>query len=110
MRVAHVKERKFLGHRLFGGGGLGIAPMSIERFKEKVRKITRRNRGVKLENAGRGFELADTGLGELLPPQLPAKGSSNGLDEVDSSKSAVLTGRNNANGRGRSTNSCASGG
>lgn len=47
--VAHVKERKFLGHRLFGGGGLGIAPKSIERFKEKVRKITRRNRGVKLE-------------------------------------------------------------
>jgi RNA-directed DNA polymerase len=47
--VAHVKERKFLGYRLFGGGGLGIAPKSIERFKEKVRKITRRNRGVKLE-------------------------------------------------------------
>ena len=47
--VAHVKERKFLGHRLFGGGGLGIAPKSIERFKEKVRKITRRNRGTKLE-------------------------------------------------------------
>jgi RNA-directed DNA polymerase len=46
--VAPVWERKFLGHRLLRDGKLGIAPKSIERFKEKVRKITRRNRGVKL--------------------------------------------------------------
>jgi len=46
--VAHVEQRKFLGHRLLRGGGLGIAPKSIERLKEKVRRITRRNRGVKL--------------------------------------------------------------
>jgi RNA-directed DNA polymerase len=46
--VAHVEVRKYLGHRLLRGGGLGIAPKSIERIKDKVRRITRRNRGVKL--------------------------------------------------------------
>ena len=46
--VAPVWKRKFLGHRLLGGGVLGIAPKSIERFKDKVRMITRRSRGVKL--------------------------------------------------------------
>ena len=46
--VAHVTERKFLGHRLLPGGGLGIAPRSLDRAKERVRQITRRNRGVSL--------------------------------------------------------------
>lgn len=46
--VAHVSERKFLGYRLLNGGVLGIAPKSIERLKEKIRLITRRNRGRKL--------------------------------------------------------------
>ena len=44
--VAYVEKRKFLGHRLLRGGGLGIAPKAIERMKDKVRRITRRNRGV----------------------------------------------------------------
>jgi RNA-directed DNA polymerase len=44
--VAPVWERKFLGHRLLPGGHLGIAPQSLERAKERVRQITRRNRGV----------------------------------------------------------------
>lgn len=47
--VAAVWERKFLGHRLLGGGRLGIAPKSLERAKERVRAITRRNRGISLE-------------------------------------------------------------
>jgi RNA-directed DNA polymerase len=46
--VAYVTERKFLGHRLLPGGGLGIAPQSLGRAKERVRQITRRNRGVSL--------------------------------------------------------------
>jgi RNA-directed DNA polymerase len=46
--VAHVEERKFLGHRLLGGGKLGIAPASLERAKERIRQITRRNRGIGL--------------------------------------------------------------
>jgi RNA-directed DNA polymerase len=46
--VGPVWERKFLGHRLLSNGGLGIAPKSLERFKDRVREITRRNRGVSL--------------------------------------------------------------
>jgi RNA-directed DNA polymerase len=46
--VAFITERKFLGHRLLPGGGLGIAPQSLQRAKERIRQITRRNRGVSL--------------------------------------------------------------
>jgi RNA-directed DNA polymerase len=46
--VAFIRERKFLGHRLLPGGGLGIAPQSLDRAKERVRQITRRNRGKSL--------------------------------------------------------------
>lgn len=46
--VAYIEERKFLGHRLLGGGRLGIAPKSLERAKDRIRQITRRNRGVSL--------------------------------------------------------------
>lgn len=47
--VAFVQERKFLGYRLLAGGKLGIAPQSVGRIKEKVRAITKRNRGRSLE-------------------------------------------------------------
>ena len=47
--VGHVSERKFLGHRLLDGGMLTIAPKSLQRAKERIRHITRRNRGVSLE-------------------------------------------------------------
>jgi len=47
--VAYVQERKFLGHRLLAGGGLGIAPVSLQRVKQRIRQITRRNRGVTLK-------------------------------------------------------------
>jgi RNA-directed DNA polymerase len=46
--VALVEERKFLGYRLLAGGRLGIAPKSLERAKDRIREITRRNRGVSL--------------------------------------------------------------
>jgi len=46
--VAFVEERKFLGHRLLTKGQIGIAKPSLERAKERIRKITRRNRGVSL--------------------------------------------------------------
>lgn len=44
--VAYITERKFLGHRLLPGGGLGIAPQSLDRARERLRQITRRNRGI----------------------------------------------------------------
>jgi len=47
--VAPVGKRKFLGHRLLAGGRLGIALQSLERAKDRVREITRRNRGISLD-------------------------------------------------------------
>jgi len=47
--VAHVSERKFLGYRLLNGGRLTIAPTSLDRARDRIRDITRRNRGVSFE-------------------------------------------------------------
>ena len=47
--VAPVLERSFLGHRLLPGGRLGLAPKSLDRIKERLRRITRRNRGIAFE-------------------------------------------------------------
>jgi RNA-directed DNA polymerase len=47
--VAFIEERKFLGYRLLRGGKLGIAPKSLRAAKDKIKKLTRRNRGRKLE-------------------------------------------------------------
>lgn len=46
---AYVEERQFLGYRLLREGKLVIAKHSLERIRDKVRRITRRNRGVSLE-------------------------------------------------------------
>lgn len=46
--VAFIEERKFLGHRLLRGGELGVAPKSEERVKDRIRHITRRNRGIEI--------------------------------------------------------------
>ena len=42
--VGFVEERQFLGYRLLRGGGLGVAPKSVVRMKNRVRQLTRRNR------------------------------------------------------------------
>ena len=47
--VANVSERKFLGYRLLADGTLTVAPQSIQRAKQRIRQITRRNRGVSFE-------------------------------------------------------------
>ena len=78
--VAHVRERKFLGHRLLGGGGLGIAPKSIERLKDKVRKITRRSRGVKLSRVIEDLNMLTRGWVSYFR-HASAKGHIQGLDE-----------------------------
>jgi RNA-directed DNA polymerase len=46
--VAPNWERQFLGYRLRADGALFIAPKSIARAKERLRQITRRNRGIPL--------------------------------------------------------------
>lgn len=47
--VAPVGERQFLGHRLHANGSMGIAPKSLQRAKDRLRRIARRNRGVPLD-------------------------------------------------------------
>jgi RNA-directed DNA polymerase len=47
--VAFVDERQFLGYRLLRDGRLGLAPRSLKRAKQRIRAITRRNRGVSLD-------------------------------------------------------------
>ena len=47
--VRHCTEVKFLGYTIMSGGAIRIADKTVERFKDKVRMITRRNRGVKFE-------------------------------------------------------------
>jgi RNA-directed DNA polymerase len=47
--AASVEERKFLGHRLLTDGTQTIAQQSLERARDRVRQITRRNRGVSFE-------------------------------------------------------------
>jgi RNA-directed DNA polymerase len=47
--VRHCSEVKFLGYTLLPGGQVRIADASLDRMKDKVRQITRRNRGVKFE-------------------------------------------------------------
>ena len=48
--VAYVGERKFLGYRILAGGKLSIAPSSLKRAKDRIRKITSRNRGKTLKS------------------------------------------------------------
>ena len=47
--AAPVEERKFLGYRLLWDGTLTMAPKSLDRAKDRIREITRRNRGVSFE-------------------------------------------------------------
>ena len=47
--VRHCSDVKFLGFTLLPGGDIRVSDKSIERLKDKVREITRRNRGVKFE-------------------------------------------------------------
>jgi RNA-directed DNA polymerase len=47
--VAPVGERAFLGHQLLRGGRLGIAPKSLDRVRQRLRRIAKRNRGISLK-------------------------------------------------------------
>jgi group II intron reverse transcriptase/maturase len=47
--VRHCSEVRFLGYTLLPEGKVRIADKSIERLKSKVKELTKRNRGVKLE-------------------------------------------------------------
>jgi RNA-directed DNA polymerase len=47
--VRHCSDVKFLGYTLLTEGGIRVADKSIDRLKDRIRGITRRNRGVKFE-------------------------------------------------------------
>ena len=46
---AKVNERQFLGYRLYQDGSMGLSPKTLARMRNRVRKITKRNRGRALE-------------------------------------------------------------
>lgn len=48
-RICKGYELNFLGHSILKGGKLGLSKASESRLKEKVREVTRRNRGISLE-------------------------------------------------------------
>lgn len=47
--VRHCSNVTFLGYTLLEGGNIRVSDKSIKRFKDKVRAITKRNRGVSIE-------------------------------------------------------------
>jgi RNA-directed DNA polymerase len=59
--VRHCSEVKFLGYTLLPDGGIRIADKSVERLKDKVREITKRNRGVSFEEIIRELNLVIVG-------------------------------------------------
>jgi group II intron reverse transcriptase/maturase len=56
-RICHPHELNFLGYTIHIGGKLGISRESFSRLKEKLRRITRRNRGISLEQLIHGLNL-----------------------------------------------------
>jgi len=59
--AAPVQERQFLGYRILWDGRLVIAPRSLERANRRIRQITRRNRGISLEQMIRELNSYLTG-------------------------------------------------
>jgi group II intron reverse transcriptase/maturase len=47
--VRHCSDVKFLGYTLLSEGGIRVADKSIDRLKDRIREITRRNRGVRFD-------------------------------------------------------------
>jgi RNA-directed DNA polymerase len=54
-RICRPHELNFLGYIIYGRGRLGISRESFDRFKEKLRRITRRNRGISLDQLIHGL-------------------------------------------------------
>lgn len=59
--VAPSNKRAFLGHRILEDGRLVIAPRSLRRAKDRIRRITRRNRGISFERMIRELNRFLTG-------------------------------------------------
>jgi RNA-directed DNA polymerase len=59
--VRHCSDVKFLGYTLLSEGGIRIADKSISRLKDKVRDITKRNRGVEFSQVIKELNRAIVG-------------------------------------------------
>jgi RNA-directed DNA polymerase len=59
--VRHCSDVKFLGYTIMGDGKIRVADKSIKRLKDRIREITRRNRGVKFEKIIKELNLTLTG-------------------------------------------------
>jgi len=59
--VRHCSDVKFLGYTLLPEGEIRVADKSIDRLKDRVREITRRNRGVKFEQIIKELNLTIIG-------------------------------------------------
>ncbi len=59
--VRHCSEVKFLGYTLLPDGGIRVADKSVERLKNNVKEITKRNRGVNFEQVIRELNLVIVG-------------------------------------------------
>jgi RNA-directed DNA polymerase len=66
--VAQPQERKFLGFSFTVGPEVKrvIAPKALDRFKQRIREITRRAKGVKPRNDNRGTRSVHAGLAQLF--------------------------------------------
>jgi len=54
-RICRPNALNFLGYTFHPGGKLGVSWQSFERFKQKLRRITRRNRGISLDQLIQGL-------------------------------------------------------
>jgi len=59
--VRHCSEVKFLGYTLLSEGGIRVSDKSVEKLKDRVKEITRRNRGVNFEAVIRELNLVIVG-------------------------------------------------
>jgi RNA-directed DNA polymerase len=59
--VRHCSDVKFLGYTVLPEGKIRVADKSIDRLKSKVRELTKRNRGVKLEQIVKELNAVITG-------------------------------------------------
>ena len=59
--VRHCSEVKFLGYTIIQEGKIRVADKTIERFKSKVKELTKRNRGVKIEQIVKELNVVITG-------------------------------------------------
>lgn len=59
--VRHCSETTFLGYTILSEGGIRVSDKSLHRLKDRIREITRRNRGVSFEQVIRELNLVIKG-------------------------------------------------